>query len=167
MIKKPTCAQFMRDVMEPSTKLDAIDIRIIEVLRHNARLSNVEIGMKVGLSASACGRRIRGLENAGVIRGYTTVINTAASEARRPVFLQMKLVNPTQDSLNRFEQAVRKCPEVRECFCVSGAADYLLRIEVSDFEDFERVHSDVLTRLPGVGSIVSSFTIRNVFSYQK
>jgi len=148
-------------------KLDAIDLRIIEVLRQDARCSNVELGLRVGLSASACSRRIRNLEETGIIRGYTTVINTAASETRRPVFLQMKLANPTQDCLNRFEQAVRKCAEVRECFCVSGSADYLLRIEVSDFEDFERVHSEVLTRLPGVASIISSFTIRNVFSYQR
>ena len=114
-------------------KLDPIDLRIIEALRHDARCSNMELGLKVGLSASACSRRIRNLEQSGIIRGYTTVLNTAVSETRRPVFLQMKLASPTQDSLTRFEQAVRKCVEVRECFCVSGSADYLLRIEVSDF----------------------------------
>lgn len=145
--------------------MDAIDQHIIEYLRQNARSSNVELAQKVGLSASAYARRIRFLEESGVIRGYTAIINMAASEDRRPVFIQMKLSNPTEECMRRFENAVRKCAEVRECFLTTGAADYLLRIEASGFADFERLHTEVLSRLPGVSSILSTFTIRNVFSY--
>lgn len=146
-------------------KLDAMDQRIIEVLRQNARISNVELADQVGLSASACARRIRILEASGVIRGYTVVLNAASSDQRRPAFIQIKLANPTEEYMRRFEAAVRKCEEVRECFLITGSADYLLRIEIDGFEDFERVHSEVLSRLPGASSILSSFTIRNVFSY--
>lgn len=145
--------------------MDSLDRRIIEALRLNARISNVELAEQVGLSASACARRIRFLEVSGVIRGYTVVLNTASTEARRPVFIQIKLANPTAESMRRFETAARKCEEVRECFLITGTADYLLRIEIEGFEEFERVHSDVLSRLPGTSSMLSSFTIRNVFSY--
>lgn len=146
-------------------KLDEMDGRILAALRLNARISNVDLGAQVGLSASACARRIRFLEEAGVIRGYTTVRNAAAVQERRPVFILIKLSNPTAEHLRHFEMAVRKCEEVRECFLITGSADYLLRIEIDGFEEFERVHSEVLSKLPGVSSILSSFTIRNVFSY--
>lgn len=146
--------------------MDLIDSRIIEHLRRNARSSNVELGKQVGLSASACARRIRSLEEEGVIRGYTAIVNTSASEGLRPVFLRIKLVNSTGDCLRKFEKAVRSCAEVRECFLVTGSADYLLRIEVSGLEDFERIHKETLMGLPGVSSLESSFTIRNVFSYK-
>lgn len=145
--------------------LDDMDKRILEALRLNARISNVELGEQVGLSASACARRIRSLEEAGAIRGYTTVRNATPAQDRRPVFILMKLANPNADHMHRFEAAVRKCEEVRECFLITGSADYLLRIEIDDFEEFERVHSEVLSKLPGVSSILSSFTIRNVFSF--
>ncbi|VVE16772.1 Lrp/AsnC family transcriptional regulator [Pandoraea anhela] len=146
--------------------LDQIDLKIIECLRRNARCTNVELGEQVGLSASACARRIQSLEEEGIIRGYTAVINTSASEHLRPVFLRIKLASSTEDCLKKFEKAIRTCAEVRECFLVTGASDYLLRIEISGFEDFERIHKEVLTRLPGVSSIESSFIIRNVFSYK-
>ena len=144
---------------------DQTDAKIIQHLRRNARASNVELGEQVGLSASACARRIRSLEEEGIIRGYTAIINTSASEDLRPVFLRIKLVNSTENCLGKFEKAVQTCAEIRECFLVTGSSDYLLRIEISDLEDFERIHKEVLTGLPGVSSIESSFTIRNVFSY--
>ena len=146
-------------------KLDEMDVRILEALRQNARISNVELADRVSLSATACARRIRSLEENGVIRGYTTIRNVAAGEGRRPVFVQVKLVASTAESMRRFEVAVRKCEEVRECFLVAGTADYLLRVEIDGQEEFERIHGSVLSRLPGVSSIHSSFTIRSVFSY--
>lgn len=145
--------------------MDALDKRILDALRQNARISNVDLAAMVGLSASACARRIRYLEESGVIRGYTVVLNTVETEGRRPVFIQVKLANPTAEHMRRFEAAARKCEEVRECFLITGSADYLLRIEIDGFEEFERVHSDVLSRLPGTSGMLSSFTIRNVFSY--
>lgn len=145
--------------------VDGFDHRILEALRENARMSNVELGRRVGLSASACARRIRELEVSGVIRNFTVVVNSSAEKAGRPVFIHAKLTHPTGDSMRRFEDAVRKCQEVRECFLITGQADYLLRIEVDGFEEFERVHSQVLSHLPGVSSLVSSFTIRSAFSY--
>lgn len=146
-------------------QLDKLDTKILEELRLNARISNVELADKVGLSSSACARRIRAMEDAEVIRGYTVIRNTAVGEGRRPVFIQIKLAEPTAESFRKFESAVRKCEEVRECFLVTGGADYLLRIEIEGLDEFEDVHSAVLSTLPGVSSILSSFTIRNVFSY--
>jgi len=143
-----------------------MDRRILAALRLNARISNVELGAQVGLSASACARRIRAPEEAGVIRGYTTVSNVATDQKRRPVFILIKLANSMAEHLHAFEMAVRKCEEVRECFLITGSADYLLRIEIDGFEEFERVHSDVISRLPGVSSILSSFTVRSVFSFR-
>lgn len=146
--------------------LDNIDLRIIEHLRRDARCSNVELGAKVGLSPSACARRVRSLEDEGIIRGYTAIINTDTYDNRRPVFLRIKLTNSTEDCLKKFEKEVRTCAEVKECFLVTGSSDYLLRIDIGDLEDYERIHGEVLTKLPGVSSIESNFIIRNVFSYK-
>ncbi|RDW14667.1 Lrp/AsnC family transcriptional regulator [Paracoccus thiocyanatus] len=145
--------------------LDEIDRRILEALRRNARASHVELAAQVGLSASACARRIRILEHEGVIRGYTTIRDVSAAKARRPVFIQVKLATPNAESMRKFENAARKCEEVRECFLMTGEADYLLRIEIDGLDDFESVHAEVLSRLPGVSGMLSSFTIRSVFSY--
>jgi DNA-binding Lrp family transcriptional regulator len=148
-------------------KLDQMDSKLIEHLRQNARATNIELSEKVGLSPSACARRIKALEEAGVIRGYTAIINTAAAEERRPVFLHIKLTNSSDATLRKFEEAVRKCAEIREGYIVTGSSDYILKIEISDLKDFERVHAEVLTKLPALSSLETSFTIRNVFSYQK
>lgn len=144
--------------------LDAIDRNILRLLRLDARLSNARLASEVGLSPSACLRRIRLMEQAGVIRGYTALVDTSQAETTIAVIINITLERQTEDHLDRFEAAVRKHPEIRECFLMTGGSDYLLRVEVANPGDFERIHKDILSTLPGVLRIHSSFSIRNVLA---
>lgn len=144
--------------------LDAIDRNILRLLRLDARVSNARLASEVGLSPSACLRRIRLMEQAGVIRGYTALVDTSQAETAIAVIINITLERQTEDHLDRFEAAVRKHPEIRECFLMTGGSDYLLRVEVATAGDFERIHKDILSTLPGVLRIHSSFSIRNVLA---
>lgn len=147
--------------------LDAIDRNIVRLLRLNARMSNTKLAEEVGLSPSACLRRIRILEHEGVIRGYTALVDHASREAAMAVIINITLERQTEDYLNRFEAAVRKYPEIQECYLMTGGADYLLRVEVENAAEFERIHTDILSTLPGVLRIHSSFSIRNVLAARR
>ncbi|WP_018858406.1 Lrp/AsnC family transcriptional regulator [Rhizobium sp. 42MFCr.1] len=144
-------------------EIDALDRKIIRQLRLNSRISNVDLGKEVGLSASACLRRIGLMEKAGIIRGYTAIVDVVGEEAIA-VIIQITLERQTEEYLNRFEAAVRKYPEIRECFLMTGGSDYLLRVDVESAGAFERIHKEILSALPGVLRINSSFSIRNVLS---
>ncbi len=144
--------------------LDAIDRNILRLLRLDARISNAKLASEVGLSPSACLRRIKLMEQAGVIRGYTALVDTSQAEASIAVIINITLERQTEDHLDRFEAAVRKHPEIRECFLMTGGSDYLLRVEVANPGDFERIHKDILSTMPGVLRIHSSFSIRNVLA---
>lgn len=146
------------------TALDAIDRNILRLLRLDARVSNARLAGEVGLSPSACLRRIRLMEQAGVIRGYTALVDTSQAETAIAVIINITLERQTEDHLDRFEAAVRKHPEISECFLMTGGSDYLLRVEVATAGDFERIHKDILSTLPGVLRIHSSFSIRNVLA---
>ncbi|MET4634567.1 Lrp/AsnC family transcriptional regulator [Kaistia defluvii] len=146
--------------------LDAIDRNIIRLLRLNARISNAKLAEAVGLSPSACLRRVNILEQTGIIRGYTALVGTGAEEGIA-VIVQITLDRQTEEYLNRFEAAVRKYPEIRECFLMTGGSDYFLRVEVDGAANFERVHKEILSALPGVARIHSSFAIRNVLSSRR
>ena len=142
--------------------LDPVDDRIVRLLRKDGRMSNARLAEAVGLSQSACLRRLRLLEKSGVIRGYTALIDLPADEEPTVVIVQITLERQTEEVLNRFEMAVRRCPEVRECYLMTGLSDYLLRVETEDAAAYERVHKEVLSRIPGVARIQSSFAIRTV-----
>ncbi|NLR98368.1 Lrp/AsnC family transcriptional regulator [Rhizobium sp. P38BS-XIX] len=144
--------------------LDAIDRNILRLLRLDARVSNASLASEVGLSPSACLRRIKLMEQAGVIRGYTALVDTSQAETAIAVIINITLERQTEDHLDRFEAAVRKHPEIRECFLMTGGSDYLLRVEVANPGDFERIHKEILSTLPGVLRIHSSFSIRNVLA---
>jgi DNA-binding Lrp family transcriptional regulator len=144
--------------------LDAIDRNIIRLLRLNARMSNIKLAEEVGLSPSACLRRIRMLEHDGVIRGYTALVDHSSREAAMAVIINITLDRQTEDYLTRFETAVRRHPEIRECYLMTGGSDYLLRVEVDSAAEFERIHTEILSTLPGVSRIHSSFSIRNVLA---
>lgn len=146
--------------------LDAIDRNIIRLLRLNARISNAKLAEAVGLSPSACLRRVNILEQTEIIRGYTALVGTGAEEGIA-VIVQITLDRQTEEYLNRFEAAVRKYPEIRECFLMTGGSDYFLRVEVDGAANFERVHKEILSALPGVARIHSSFAIRNVLSSRR
>ena len=142
--------------------LDAIDRHIIRLLRLNARASNTKLAAQVGLSPSACLRRIQQLEQSGVLRGYTALVGSPSDAPLISVIVNITLERQTGTYLERFEREVRKHPEIQQCYLMTGGADYFIRVEVESHADFERIHRDVLSTLPGVLRIHSSFTIRDV-----
>lgn len=145
-------------------RLDSVDISILTELQDHGRLTNAELAERVGLSASACHRRVKALEQAGVIDRYVAILSEKALGRGITVYVQVTLDNQKRDTLVAFEEAVETVPEVMECYLMSGDADYLVRVLVRDANDYERVHREVLSGLPGVARLVSSFTIRRVFS---
>ncbi|MDX0264992.1 AsnC family transcriptional regulator [Sinorhizobium meliloti] len=144
--------------------LDNVDRNILRLLRIDARTSNAKLATEVGLSPSACLRRIKLLEQARVIRGYTALIDTTRSESIIAVIINITLERQTEDYLDKFEAAVRRHPEIRECYLMTGGSDYMLRVDVENAGAFERIHKEVLSTLPGVLRIHSSFSIRDVLA---
>ncbi|TCI00608.1 Lrp/AsnC family transcriptional regulator [Roseococcus sp. SYP-B2431] len=142
--------------------LDEIDLTMLRHLRQDARITNAALAEAVGLSPSACLRRLRLMERGGTIRGYTVVLEEPSEPGQVTVIVQITLDRQTDQHLRRFEAAVRRCPEVRQCFLMTGVADYLLRVEARDAADYERIHKEQLSRMPGVARIQSSFAIRTV-----
>lgn len=145
-------------------ELDAIDRKIIGILRVNGRIPNNELAAEVGLSASACLRRVKLLEQGGVIRGYRAVISVANEPGALTAIVRITLDKQTEDYLNRFEAAVRRHPEIVECFLMTGNEDYILRVVAPGNVAYEAIHKDILSRLPGVARIHSSFAIRSVLT---
>jgi Lrp/AsnC family leucine-responsive transcriptional regulator len=143
-------------------ELDAIDRRILGALQTDARASNVALAEKVGLSQSPCLRRVRLLEEAGVIRGYAALVDQRRVGLPVSVFVSVKLDRQREEQLARFEDAVRRCPEVLECYLMTGPRDYLLRVVARDLADYERFLKETLTRIDGVASIESSFALAQV-----
>ncbi len=143
-------------------KLDDIDRRILAALQADGRMTAQELADRVGLSPSPCARRVRLLEEAGVVKGYVAVIDQAKVGLPISVFASVKLERQREDDLDRFSQAVARWPEVVDCYLMTGQRDYLLRIVVSDLESYERFIKDKLTRLDGVASIESSFALGQV-----
>ncbi len=142
--------------------LDAIDRRLLAALQDNGRLSATELAEKVGLTTSPCLRRIRNLEEAGVIQGYSTVIDQTKVGLPVSVFVSVKLERQREDTMQRFEEAIRRSPEVVECYLMTGTRDYLLRVVARDLTGYERFLKQTLTRLDGVASIESSFALAQV-----
>lgn len=143
------------------TVIDKIDRAILTALQKNGRLSNVQLAAEVGLSESACLRRVRALEENGVIDRYVMLVDQAAIGKPGNVFVRVSLEGQQKEKLTGFEKAIRDVPEVMECFLMSGDVDYLLRIIVRNAADYERLHNEI-TSLPGVMRIHSSFALRTV-----
>ncbi len=144
--------------------LDQVDIAILNELQTNGRLTNAELAERAGLSPSACHRRVKTLESSGIIDRYVAILSQEALGRGITVYVQVTLDNQKRDTLQAFEDAVEGVPEVMECYLMSGEADYLIRVLVRDANDYERVHREILSALPGVARLHSSFTIRRVFS---
>jgi DNA-binding Lrp family transcriptional regulator len=141
--------------------LDRYDRAILKLLQQDARITNAALAEKVSLSESACLRRVRALEESGLIEGYTAVLNQQKAGYPVNVFVNITLDRQAQSGLEAFETAARKIPEVMECYLMTGDYDYLLRVVVADLGDFERLHQ-ALTRLPSVARVHSSFAVRTV-----
>lgn len=142
--------------------MDRIDRAILHELQLDARLSNTALADRISLSESACLRRVKNLEGSGLIRGYVGLVDQTLAGYPDNVFVQITLVSQQRDDLAAFEAAVASLPEVMECYLMSGESDYILRVVVEDARDYERIHSNHLTRLPGVDRVHSSFALRTV-----
>jgi DNA-binding Lrp family transcriptional regulator len=142
--------------------LDRIDRSILIELQRDGRLSNAALADRVNLSESACLRRTRQLEESGILAGYVALVDQSRAGYPSDVFVQITLTSQQQLDLANFERAVRDLDEVMECYLMSGDSDYLLRVIVADARDYERIHSQYLTRLPGVDRVHSSFALRTV-----
>ncbi|MFT4583412.1 MAG: Lrp/AsnC family leucine-responsive transcriptional regulator [Gammaproteobacteria bacterium] len=143
-------------------ELDRTDRAILHELQLDGRLSNVILASRVNLSESACLRRVRSLQESGVISGYAMLVDQAKVGLSSTIFVQISLDRQQREDLDKFESAVAKVPEVMECYLMTGEADFLLRVIARDAADFERLHSNCLTRLPGVTRVHSSFSLRTV-----
>ncbi len=142
--------------------MDKTDTAILRELQRDARLSNVELAQRINLSESATLRRVRALEESGIISRYVALLNAQKAGFPTNVFVNITLHRQDQKDLLAFEQAVRGVPEVMECYLMTGESDYLVRVACRDAADFERLHSQHLTRLPGVARVQSSFALRVV-----
>lgn len=138
------------------------DYRILEELQQNGRLSNQELSERVALSPSPCLRRTKLLEDAGIISGYTAVVDQKAVGLSVTAFVQIKLERHSDDTVATFEAAIERMPNVMDCWLMTGDADYLLRIVTTDLDDFERFVRESLQKVPGIASISSSFAYGRV-----
>ena len=143
-------------------ELDRIDRRILNVIQQDARISNADLAREVDLSPSPCWRRLKALQEAGVIRQHVSLLDADAVGLPVSVFVSVSLDKQIEDNLARFEAAVRERPEVMECYLMTGEADYLLRVVVPDLRAYERLVLEQLTRRPGVANIKSSFALKQV-----
>ena len=142
--------------------LDPKDKAILAALQSDGSVANAALAMRVGLSESTCLRRVKELERSGVIERYTAVLNAQKIGMSVGFLVRITLKGQTDRDLGAFEQAVSRVPEVAECYLITGAADYMLRVVARSASDFERLHSKVLTKLPGVARVDSSFVLRAV-----
>ncbi|WP_370269657.1 Lrp/AsnC family transcriptional regulator [Nioella sp.] len=143
-------------------ELDAIDLAILTELQRDARMSIQDLSQRVGLSPTPCARRVRILEENGIVRGYTVVLAEAKVGFPISVFVSVKLDHQIDDRLRSFEEAIRKFPEVTDCWLMTGDRDYLVRVAVADLIEFESFLTGKLTKVVGVASLESSIPIRRV-----
>ena len=144
-----------------SNPLDPYDKTLLRQLQANGRATNAELAEAANLSESACFRRVRALEAAGVIKGYAATVDPGAVGLGLTVYVSITLASQAQDVLAAFETAVAEAPEIIECHLMTGQADYIVRVVASDVDDLERLHAKVLTRLPGVARLNSSIALRS------
>lgn len=146
----------------PEPQPDAIDRQILTILQADGRISNLELAERIHLSPSACLRRVRALEQGGVIAGYVALLDPQRVGQPGTSYTIVNLERLSQASIEAFENAVRLCPEILDCHYVAGSNDYLLRIAYADTAELERIHAEVLARLPGVLRSNSMLVLRTV-----
>ena len=142
--------------------MDEVDRSILAVLEKHGRISNAELADRVGLSQSPCLRRVRRLEEAGIIRGYRAVIDPAAVGRSLRVFAGVRLMRHTRADVTAFERAVTRLPEVTHTHHVTGNYDYLLEVEVADLPAYEDFHANRLAGLPCVATVTSYVTMKTL-----
>lgn len=144
-------------------ELNTFDRHILRIIQKNGRISNADLADSIGLSTSACHRRLQRLFDESVISEIVALVNEKAVQLTLTVFVEIKLLRQADEVLEEFERAVCLIPEVLECHLMAGSADYLLKVVVGGAEDYERIHRKYLSRLPNVSNITSSFSLRKVY----
>jgi DNA-binding Lrp family transcriptional regulator len=144
--------------------LDRKDLQIIRALQENGRLSNSALAEMVNLSPSPCLRRVRLLERAGIIRGYTVVLDHAACGLPITAFIQIRLVRHSGGEVAEFEKRIGGLEEVIDCYLMSGTADYLLRVLVADLESYETFIRSKIHEIPGIAAVDTSFAYGTIKS---
>ena len=145
-------------------KLDRVDRAILAELAAEGRLTHAELSNRVALSPTACARRQRSLEEAGMITGYQAILGLTALGFAATVIVRIALDSQSEEAFDAFEKAIVQCPSVLRCFLMSGSDDYLVAVSARDIEDFERIHRTELSRLPRVARLQSSFALREVIN---
>jgi DNA-binding Lrp family transcriptional regulator len=149
-----------RGVAMRRIRLDRIDRRILQELQADGRMTNVELAKRVGITAPPCLRRVRALEEAGLIRGYHAALAAEALGFPVTVFAQVGLASQAESDLVAFEKLVRGWPEVREAHMLAGEADFILKIVATDWDSYQRFLSTRLTSAPNVAHVKSAMTLR-------
>jgi Lrp/AsnC family transcriptional regulator, leucine-responsive regulatory protein len=144
--------------------MDPLDQKILRQLATDSALTSEALGARVGLSASAAHRRVKALEQAGLILGYRARLSRAAQGHPSTMFVQVTLVDQRRATMEAFEAALARTAQVREAHLMSGESDYLLKVLVPEHDSYERLHREVLAALPGVHRLVTQFTIRTLAS---
>jgi Lrp/AsnC family transcriptional regulator, leucine-responsive regulatory protein len=150
------------DVTTTATDLDSRDRTILRLLQDNGRITNAELAERVHLSASACLRRVKQLEDMGLIKSYAMFLDEKVAGFPGTAFVAVTLDQQGRTALDRFEKAVQAHAEILECYLLAGAHDYMLRVVYRDSADFERIHTDLITQLPGVARVQSTLTLRTI-----
>ena len=143
--------------------MDNFDTHILALLQEDGQLPFAQLGEKVGLSPSACHKRVKEMQKSGLIARHVAIIDEHRAGLKTSAFVQATLKDQKEETLTGFERAVANHREIMECYLMSGDSDYLLRILCEDGSDYERIHKDILTRLPGVERVITNFAIRKVF----
>ncbi|MGB1010622.1 MAG: Lrp/AsnC family transcriptional regulator [Thiolinea sp.] len=145
-----------------TSNINQQDRRILQRLQNNCRQPIADIGEQIGMSTSACHRRIKQLEENGLIRNYVAQLDARKLGYAMDVMVEISLISQSDDALTRFEAAIAQAPEILECHLMAGDADYLLRFMATGLEDYERLHREVVSRLPGISRVKSNIILRTV-----
>ena len=141
--------------------LDRIDYRILHFIQNDARMTNTELADHVGLSPSPCLRRVKSLEQAGIIKRYVGIVDAAAVGLPISAFVSISLHNQDRQAIETFQSRVCTYAEVMECYLMTGTSDFLMRVVVPDLQSYERF-ADKLTRIPGISNIQTSFALKPI-----
>lgn len=144
------------------TDLDAIDVRILNILQENARITTLELAEQVGLSPTPCARRVKRLEDDGLIQRYVTLLDEKKAGLDLSVFISVRLRNQTAETIDKFDRSVRSMPEITECYLVTGAHDYLLHLRVADVDALRDFLRERLVTIEGIAEAQTSIVLDKV-----
>lgn len=146
----------------PTTELDKYDQRILQYLQQDGRISNQELAERIGLSPAACWRRVKALEESGVIRGFVALVNPEKVGQSLNVLVMVTLQRHSLDSTTEFETQIREYPEVLQCYATTGQSDFILRVVIQDMPAYDRFLNEKIFTLKGIAQVNSNFALREI-----